>query len=176
LTLFLYSLATGGITSFAAMYAVANGVAPKAIYLTVLAAAILITRPFSMTLADRIGYVRVFIPCLGLITVGLALLAIGGTWAWQVASAIVFGIGFGSAYPIYAAYLLEHIDDTRRGAAFGAIIAGFDTGIGTGSLATGWLIQHYGYQVAFAVLAAMSALAIPYFFAVRGVIPPRVGD
>ena len=64
----------------------------------------------------------------------------------------------------------------RRGAAFGAIIAGFDTGIGTGSLATGWLIQHHGYQVAFGVGAAVSALAIPYFLAVRGVLPARVED
>jgi MFS family permease len=176
LTLFLYSLAYGGITSFAAMYADANGVTPKAIYLTVLAAAILVTRPFSGTLADRIGYTRVFVPCLALISVGLALLAFGGTWRWQVASALVFGVGFGSAYPIFAAYLLERIDDTRRGAAFGAIIAGFDTGIGTGSLATGWMIQHFGYQVAFGVGAGVSALAIPYFFAVRGVLPARSGE
>jgi MFS family permease len=175
-TLFLYSWAYGGITSFAAMYADANGVTPKAIYLTVLAGAILVTRPFSGPLADRVGYVRVFVPCLALISAGVALLTLGGTLKWQVASASVFGLGFGSAYPIFAAYLLQRIDDTRRGAAFGAIIAGFDTGIGTGSLSTGWLIQHFGYPVAFGVGAAVSALAIPYFFAVRRVLPVRPRD
>jgi predicted MFS family arabinose efflux permease len=88
-----------------------------------------------------------------------------------VASAVIFGIGFGSAYPVYAAYLLSRIDDRRRGAAFGAIIAAFDTGIGTGSLTTGWLIQRYGFATAFGVAAAVSALAIPYFFAVRRILP-----
>lgn len=175
LTLFLYSFAYGGITSFAAMYADANAVTPKAIYLTVLALAIMATRPFSGILADRIGYVRVLVPCLVLISAGLSLLAAGGTRPWQVASAVVFGIGYGSAYPIYAAYMLERVDDTRRGAAFGAVIMAFDTGIGTGSLATGWLIQHYGFRVAFGTGAAISALAIPCFFAVRRVLPPRSG-
>jgi MFS family permease len=174
MTLFLYSFAYGGITSFAAMYADANGVTPKSIYLTVLAVAILVTRPFSGSLADRIGYVRVYIPCLALISVGLSLLVVGGTRQWQVLSAAVFGIGFGSAYPIYAAYILERVDDTRRGAAFGAVIAAFDTGIGSGSLMTGWLIQHYGFRTAFGVGAAISALAIPYFFAVRRVLPERL--
>lgn len=173
-TLMLYSFSYGGITSFAAMYAEASHVTPKAIYLTVLAVAILATRPFSGSLADRLGYARVFVPCLGLIVVGLALLQLGSTWGWQVASAAIFGAGYGSAYPIFAAYVLQRVDDARRGAAFGAIIAAFDTGIGTGSLVTGWLIQHAGYRPAFAVGAALSALAIPYFFLSQKIIgwPP----
>ena len=173
LTLFLYSVAYGGITSFAAMYAEANGVTPRAIYLTVLAVAILLTRPFSGTLADRIGYVRVLVPCLGLISVGLSFLIFGGGRAWQVVSASIFGIGFGSAYPIFAAYMLDRTDHTRRAAAFGAILMAFDTGIGTGSLMTGWVIQRYGYATAFGVGAAVSALAIPYFLAARRVVPER---
>ncbi len=64
LTLFLYSFGYGAITSFSAMYADALGVSPKSIYLTLLAVVILLTRPLSGPLADRIGYRRVFIPCL----------------------------------------------------------------------------------------------------------------
>ena len=41
------------------------GVTPKSIYLTTLAVVILLTRPLSGSLADRIGYRRVFVPCLG---------------------------------------------------------------------------------------------------------------
>lgn len=172
ITLFLYAFGYGGITSFAAMYAEANGLTPRAIYLSVLALTIVVTRPFLGPLADRIGYVRVFVPCLGLITVGLALLAAGGTRGWQVASAIVFGVGFGTAYPVYAAYLLQRIDARRHGASFGALIAAFDTGIGSGSLLTGWVIQHAGYRPAFGLGAAVAALAIPYFLAARRLLPP----
>jgi MFS family permease len=165
ISLFLYSFGYGGITSFTALYADANGVAPKSIYLTAMAIVILVTRPFSGRLGDRWGYKRIFIPCLVLISLGMALLAIGGTRPLMIASAIVFGVGFGTAYPVYVGYVMQGVYPDRRGAAFGAILAAFDTGIGTGSTLMGWLIQRFGFSAAFAVAAALSALALPYFLA-----------
>jgi predicted MFS family arabinose efflux permease len=163
LTLFLYSFGYGAITSFSAMYAAALGVSPKSIYLTLLAVVILLTRPLSGPLADRIGYRRVFMPCLALIAAGLALLSAASGLGWLIASAIVFGVGFGTAYPVFVAYVMRDISAARRGAAFGAILAAFDTGIGTGSTAVGWLIERYGFSAAFGVAAALSAIALPYF-------------
>jgi len=163
LSLFLYSFGYGGITSFAAMYADDNHVTPKGIYLTTLALVILCIRPMAGRLGDRWGYKRVFVPCLVLISVGLALLSIGGTRGWMIASAIVFGTGFGTAYPVYVGYVMRDVSAARRGAAFGAILAAFDTGIGTGSTSMGWIIQHFGFRSAFGVAAAISALALPYF-------------
>ena len=166
LTLFLYSFGYGGITSFAALYADANHVAPKAIYLTTFAIVILVTRPVAGRLGDRWGYRRVFLPSLALITAGLACLALGGTRPLLIASAIVFGAGFGTAYPVYVGYVMRDIGAARRGAAFGAILAAFDTGIGTGSTSMGWIIQNHGFQSAFGAAAALSALAVPYFLVV----------
>ena len=165
-TLFLYSFGYGAITSFSAMYADALGISPKSIYLTMLAIVILLTRPLSGALADRIGYRRVFIPCLALIAIGLALLASGSTLTWLVASAIFFGLGFGTAYPVFVAYVMRDISATRRGAAFGAILAAFDTGIGTGSTTVGWLIQRFGFPAAFGAAALLSAISLPYFLVV----------
>jgi MFS family permease len=163
LTLFLYSFGYGAITSFSAMYADAIGVTPKSLYLTVLAIVILLTRPLSGKLADRIGYRRVFMPCLILIAVGLAMLAAGSTRLSLVASAAVFGVGFGTAYPVFVAYVMRDVLAARRGAAFGAILAAFDTGIGTGSTTVGWLIERVGFSTAFGVAAALSAISLPYF-------------
>ena len=164
-SLFLYSFGYGGITSFTALYADANGVTPKSIYLTSLAIVVLLTRPLAGRLGDRLGYKRVFVPCLILICLGLALLAVGGTRPWMIASAVVFGLGFGTAYPVYVGYVMQGVGADRRGAAFGAILAAFDTGVGTGSTLMGLLIQKFGFQTAFGVAAALSALALPYFLA-----------
>ncbi len=173
LTLFLYSFGYGGITSFVALYAEANGIAPKGIYFPVLALVIVLTRPASGRLADRIGHRRVFLPCLALIALGLCLLAVAYSRPLLVSSALVFGAGFGTAYPVYAAYVMKHVTPDRRGAAFGAILAAFDTGIGTGSIATGWLIDHFGYATAFASAALLSTLSIPYFlFSERRLLRP----
>ena len=162
-TLFLVSFGYGGITSFAALYADAVGVTPTGIYLTTLALAILASRPLSGRVADRLGYRRVFLPCLVLITAGLAMLALGGTRASMVLSAVVFGAGFGTAYPVFSAYILQQVTAERRGAAFGAMLAAFDTGIATGSTALGWFIERIGYPSSFAVAAVVSAFALPYF-------------
>jgi MFS family permease len=166
LTLFLYSFGYGAITSFSAMYADAIGVTPKSLYLTSLAIVILLTRPLSGKLADRVGYRRVFMPCLVLIAFGLALLTVGSTRLTLVGSAVFFGIGFGTAYPVFVAYVMRDVYAARRGAAFGAILAAFDTGIGTGSTTVGWLIQRFGFSTAFTVAAALSAVSLPYFIVV----------
>jgi MFS family permease len=163
LALLLYSYGYGSVTSFVALYAESNAVVPKSIYFTVLSLVVLGTRPFSGPLADRIGHRKVFLPSLALIGAGLTILALHGTRPWLLLSAVVFGCGFGTAYPTYAAYVMRHVTPARRGAAFGAILWAFDTGIGTGSIASGWLIQHFGFEVAFGTAALLSMLSIPYF-------------
>jgi MFS family permease len=163
LTLFLYSFGYGAITSFVALYADQNGVRPKGIFFTTFALTVLVTRPISGPVSDRVGHRRVFLPCLGLIVAGLALLAVDGSRRGLVTAAIVFGTGFGTAYPAFAAYVMQHVDDSRRGAAFGSILAAFDTGIGTGSVSTGWIAQRSGFSAAYAVSAALATLALPFF-------------
>ncbi len=162
-TLFLYSFGYGGITSFSALYADSAGITPRSIYLTTLAIAILLARPTLGRLGDRYGYKRVFLPCLGLVTLSLAILAMTPGRTGLIISALTFGVGFGLAYPAFAAYIMEHVHDSRRGAAFGTMIAAFDTGIGTGSTTMGWLIQEHGYGAAFGVAAVLAACAAPYF-------------
>jgi MFS family permease len=167
LSLFLYAFGYGGLTSFVALYADANAVTPRALYFTVFALTTIVTRPFIGRLADRVGYRRVFLPCVALVVLGFAILAIGGTPALLVLSASVFGIGFGSAYPAYLAHILKFVKENRRGAAFGGIIGAFDTGIGTGSIAMGWIIQGYGFRAAWSTAACLAALAIPFFIVVE---------
>lgn len=163
LSLFLCTFGYGGVTSFTALYADASHVAPKGIYLTVLAVVILVTRPLSGRLGDQLGYRRIYVPCLALIAIGLFCLTRGGSLFWQLTSAIVFGAGFGTAYPVFVGYVMQHVSAERRGAAFGAILAAFDTGIGTGSTSMGWIIGHHGFEAAFGVAAALATLSVPYF-------------
>jgi MFS family permease len=124
---------------------------------------ILVTRPLAGRLGDRFGYRRILLPCLVLITLGLSCLVFGGSRFWLVTSAAIFGAGFGTAYPVFAGYVMRQVGPARRGAAFGAILACFDTGIGTGSTSMGWIIGRYGFAAAFGTAAVLSALALPYF-------------
>jgi MFS family permease len=125
--------------------------------------AMLITRPIVGRFGDRIGYRRIFIPSLVLITLGMVCLAAWPARMGLIVAASVFALGFGAAYPTFAAYVMQDVGEARRGAAFGAIIAAFDTGIGAGSTMTGWLSGQAGFPFAFAVAAGLSALALPAF-------------
>jgi MFS family permease len=162
-TLFLYSFSYGGITSFVAVYAEQVGVTPRAMYFTVLSFAILSTRPFIGRYADRIGYNRIIVPCLAMVVLGVAVLTMADSRAMFVVSALLFGVGFGSVYPLFVAHLMHNMPEHRRGATFGALIGAFDTGIGTGSIAIGWMSGRYGFSRAFAVAAMLAALSIPYY-------------
>ena len=160
--LFLYSFSYGGITSFVAVYAEQLSI-PRALYFTVFCLAIVVTRPFIGRYADRVGHARVIVPCLSMIIIGVGLLALADSRTMFVVSAMMFGIGFGSAYPIFVAHLMHHVAEDRRGATFGALIGAFDIGIGTGSITVGWLSERYGFGRAFGVAGAIALLSIPYF-------------
>jgi len=162
-SLFLCSFGYGGVTSFVAVYAERSGISPKGIFFTTFALVVLVTRVFSGRLADRFGHRRFLLPCLGLVTVGLALLAFAWTRPLLVGAAAVFGLGFGNMYPAFVAHVMKYVDDRRRGAAFGGILAAFDTGIGTGSIGIGWIAQRFGFPAAFGAAALVSALSIPFF-------------
>jgi MFS family permease len=168
-TLFLYCFGFGGVMSFVALYTEASGVAPRALFFTVFSAVVILSRPFSGRFADQVGHVRVFVPCVLLAVLGYALLAVGGSRTMFALAAAVFGLGFGSAYPVFAAYVMQHVSPVRRASAFGSILAALDTGIGSGSIALGWIVQQYGFHAAFWTAASVAALAVPYFLAVRPV-------
>lgn len=162
-TLFLYSFSYGAITSFVAVYADSVGVSPRALYFSAFCVTIIATRPFIGRYADRVGHARLIVPCLALIVMGVWVLAVANTRTLFLVSALLFGIGFGSVYPIFVAHLMQHVAGHRRGATFGALIGAFDTGIGTGSIAVGWISEHYGFGRAFGIAGALALLSIPYF-------------
>jgi MFS family permease len=165
--LFLYSYGYGAVSSFSAVYADALGITPKTVYLTTLAVVTLLTRPLLGRFGDRIGYRRVFLPSLGVMALGMTALPLATTRAGLMGAAALFAMGFGTAYPAFAAWVMQDVSESRRAAAFGGILAAFDTGIGSGSTMTGWLIGRAGFGVAFGLAAALSAASLPVFLLVE---------
>jgi len=163
IALFLCSFGYGGIMSFVAVRCDELGIAPRSIFFTAFALTVLVTRLYSGRLADRVGHRRFLLPCLALVTVGLALTAWAHTRPQLLVAAAVFGLGFGNQYPAFVSHVMKFVDPARRGAAFGGILAAFDTGVGTGSIGVGALAERFGFASAFWVAAGLSAFSIPYF-------------
>jgi MFS family permease len=165
-SIFLYSYGYGAVTTFSAVYADAIGIRPKSLYLTTLGIALLVTRPLAAATADRIGHRRVLVSALAMMASGLALLAARESFSWLVASAIVFGVGLAGSYPALAGYLMRDTGERQRGAVFGTVFAAGNTGVGTGSSLTGWVIQHFGFRAAFGTAAVLAAISVLSFILV----------
>jgi MFS family permease len=159
----LVSFGYGGLTSFSALFADVLHVSPRSLFLTVMAVAILAGRLVLGRRLDAVGHRQVVLPALVVPAFGLALLAGARGEVTFLAAAALFGAGFGLMYPAFAAYVMGHVPARRRGGAFGAMIAAFDLGIGTGSSILGWIIDAHGFRSAFTTAAALALLSAPYF-------------
>jgi MFS family permease len=162
-TLGLVAFGYGGLTSFSALFADDLHVSPRSAFLSAMATAMLVGRLTIGRALDRIGHRKVLLPVLVMPAIGLLLLGITYGPLMFVTSGVVFGAGFGLMYPAFAAYVITHVPAARRGAAFGAIIAAFDTGLGTGSTVMGSFIQEYGFRPAYLGAGALAVFAVPYF-------------
>ena len=159
----LIAFGYGSLTSFSALFADELGISPKSLFLTVMAGTILIGRLTVGRHLDRIGHREALLPCLAATALGMGLLALAQGKVMFIVAAIVFGAGFGLVYPAYTAYIMKRIPWWRRGAAFGAMLAAFDTGVGSGSTVMGGLIHEFGFRTAFGIAAVLASLSLPYF-------------
>ncbi len=171
--LFLSSFGYGGVVSFAALWTDQNGIAPRGIFFTTFALVLLVTRAFSGRLADRIGPRKLLIPCFVLTALSLFLVSLATTRALLVLSAALYAVSYGNIYSFFVAHLLPHVSPERRGGAFGSLLAVLDTGIGTGSMALGFLADRAGYPRAFQVAAGLAALSLPVFLLIERRFLPR---
>jgi MFS family permease len=157
------SFGYGGMTSYAAIIAIERHITPAAIYLTTYAISLVLFRVCFSHLGDKIGPKRMLYPGLVLVPFAFGWLGIAHTRWEMIASAALFGIGFGAVYPAFVTIILGSTDPARRARTFGSIVWAFDTGIGLGSFGIGAIGQRYGLGNAFLIAAAVSCFAIPIF-------------
>ena len=64
--------------------------------------------------------------------------------------------------------MISRVPEARRGSAFGANLAAYDSGIGIGSILFGPVVARLGFGAAFGGAALFAFLSLPYFFWARG--------
>ena len=170
--LLLVSFGYGGLTSFVALYAEAKGITPKGIFFTGFALTVILVRPFTAPSIDRRGARSILPGSIAITAGGLALVPFQSSRFGLVAAAVVFGAGFALLGPAFTSWTIEHVDPERRGAAFGALLAAFDSGIGLGSFALGAIVVRWGWMEAFLGAALLALCAWPYLVWIEGRVGP----
>jgi MFS family permease len=163
----LVAFGYGALTSFSALFADELGIAPRSLFLSATAVTTIAARLIVGRMLDGLGPRRVLIVCMIVPAIGLFLVATAVGTITFVISALVFGAGFGLMHPSFYSHVLGHVPAHRRGAAFGASLAAFDTGIGAGASFFGPLMHAFGFRMAFAVAGVLAGLSAPYFLYVE---------
>lgn len=175
IALALVAFGYGALTSFSALFADALGIEPRSSFLTAMAVAMILARVVMGRMLDQLGARRVLLVCLAVPAVGLFLVAGAVGPLTFTLAALVFGLGFGLMHPAFFSHVLGHVPPGRRGAAFGASLAAFDTGIGAGASFFGPTMHAFGFRAAFAMAGALAALSVPYFLFVERRLGLAVG-
>ncbi|ASS74061.1 MFS transporter [Tumebacillus algifaecis] len=147
---FLLAVTYGGITSFFPLFAEEIHVNAGTFFI-VYAITLTLTRPIAGKLSDRFGELVVLIPTVSLIVCSLIVLSLAHGTGGVVATAILYGLGFGSAQPILQSAMIRVAPADRKGVANASFFTALDLGIGLGTIILGYVSQLFGYRVLFAV-------------------------
>jgi MFS family permease len=174
--LFTTALAYGALGTYTAQEALAQGFPPlfgliptDAAFLSSMAVGMVAMR----IVMTHIGFgrkpVRLLPGMLWAAGAGLALLALlpGGAGRHALA-ALLYGGGYSMVHTLVNTHVLEITQPSRRGAAFGATLFAFDSGIGLGSFlignVIGWGCARFGplgYRAGWLAAAAVALVAVP---------------
>ncbi len=132
-------------------------------------------QPFSGAIADRFGTIRVIIAGALLYALGIAMMAQATTPGWLYLSAgVLVGLGLsGCSFNLIISSFGKLLPASWRSTAFGAGTAAGSFGQFLFAPLGVSLIDHFGWQTALTVFAALLLLIIPLSFAVA---TPRQGD
>jgi MFS family permease len=161
-SIFFLFLAYGGIVSFIPLFADSIKVNSGTFFL-VYAATLVLIRPIAGKLSDRYGETFVIVPSLVITILALIVLSFSTGLFGVLVSAVLYGIGFGSAQPALQAATIRLVRPDRAGVANASFSTATDLGIGLGSITLGWVSQHTSYQVLFTVSAVSVAFSLLMF-------------
>lgn len=155
-SVFFLTIAYGGITTFVPLFAISINVNAGAFFLAY-AATLALIRPIAGKLSDRHGESFVIVPALVITILALIALSFSTGLLGVLVSAVLYGIGFGSAQPALQAATISLARPDRKGVANGSLLTATDLGIGLGAIMLGWVSQYTSFQVLFTV-GAMSVV------------------
>lgn len=137
LLVFFMTFANGGVVGFITLFGREVGIENVGWFFSINALFLLLVRPISGKIYDKKGHQWVILPGAVFGIISLLLLSATTTLSGLIASAVFFGLTFGSIQPSLQAWLIERAEPRRRGAANATFFSAFDLGIGSGAMILG---------------------------------------
>jgi MFS family permease len=134
------------ITAFLVIFAGTMNIKSIGLYFTVQAITIFTFRPILSKLADKLGLLKILIPCEALAVTGLVLISFAGSLLSFLTAAVCMGISAAGEQPVLMAECVKSAEPSKRGRASNTSYMGTDIGHFIGSNLAGLCVAFMGYR------------------------------
>ncbi|RHW39676.1 MFS transporter [Lysinibacillus yapensis] len=167
--MFVLGIGYSSLLTYLAPYTEEIGFGEVATYFFVVyAGALIVTRPFTGRLFDRLGENMLTYPMLILIVIGFFVLSKATSgWMILVASALI-GIGFGTVQSNYLAIAIKEAMQNRKATATSTFFILLDLAIGIGPYLFGILLGTMSYRSMYSITVGWFIFAIAVYFVLHG--------
>ncbi len=162
----LLSSCYGGILSFLALYGRDIGLANIGLFFLFNALTVLAVRPVSGWLYDTRGHAVVLVPAAMVLVASLGLLSYTHSMVMLMASALLFGLGYGAVQPTVQAWMLGGAPRSSHGLINSLFYNSIDLGVAVGSMALGAVAAVTGYAVMYRFSAGIMLVFLLLYLAV----------
>jgi len=149
----IFTTALAAYFTFLKTYVMETGYGSVGSFFTAYAVAAIALRLLLSWLPERVGVKRVLFPALGLLALGILLLAAATVGSEVIAAGVLCGLGHGFIFPILSALVVTRARPAERGAALSIFTALSDAGVLIGGPVLGTVIHVAGYAAMFTTAA-----------------------
>eukprot|EP00130_Batrachochytrium_dendrobatidis_P008366 XP_006683241.1 hypothetical protein BATDEDRAFT_28792 [Batrachochytrium dendrobatidis JAM81] len=165
----LLGFAYSSILSFFTAYAAEiNLVDAASFFFVMYAIFLLISRPFTGQMFDRLGENAVIYPSLLLFGIGMFTLSQASIGITLLLAGAIIGIGFGTFQSSAQTVAINEAPRHRIGLATSTYFVFFDTGIGVGPFLLGFILPLIGFRGLYAGMAAIVIICLFVYYIVHG--------
>ncbi len=133
-------------------------------FFMVIAAMIVLSRPFTGKVFDRLGENVLIYPGLVIFVAGIIGLSLANSPFLFLISGGIIGVAYGALLPSFQTLPIKVSPVDRRGLATSTFFLFFDTGYSVGSYILGIIASHSSYRTMYFLSALVAGLAIVLYY------------
>ena len=160
---FAFAFTLSSRLSFVAPFAYQKNIAQVGWYFALYSGIAVALRLFGGNVLDRVGIERILGPAMGLLGIGVAMLALTGTSGALLGAAVLGGVGHSYAYPALSAMIIAHTPADAFGRSSVVYTSLFDFGSMLAPYLLGLVATLWGYGPMFVLAGLVSVCAAVYF-------------
>ena len=160
---FAFTFTISSRLSFVAPFAYHKGITQVGWYFALYSGIAVALRLFGGNVLDRLGVERILGPAMGLLGIGVAILALTGTSGALLGAAVLGGVGHSYAYPALSAMIISHTPAGAFGRSSVVYTSVFDSASMLAPYLLGIIASLWGYAPMFVIAGLVSVCAAVYF-------------